>query len=256
MVQLDGKAAIVTGGGSGIGRAIALEMARAGANVVVAGRTLINLQKTVDQIKAQTRRGIAVPTDIRKKEQAENLAYQTIREFDHIDILVNNAALIHPPVPIHEVEEEIWTQMMDTNLKGYLYCTQAVAKHMIKRRYGKIINITSMAALGIVTPGLGPYIISKTAIIGLTKVCAREFGPYGINVNCIAVGRVHTPITDSIRAPEEVKEYLEYGKYASILGRNGTPEDIANLAVFLASDKASFITGQVIHDDGGRMDRM
>jgi len=255
-MELEGRVAIVTGGGRGIGHTIALELARAGANVIVASRNLSNLEKTAEQITSLGRRALAISVDIRFKEQTENMAEQTMKEFGRIDILVNNSAQIHPHTPILEVDERMWDQIIDTNLRGYLFCTQAVAGHMMKKRDGKIINITSMAALGIVTPGLGPYIISKTGIIGLTKVCAREFGPYGINVNSIAVGRVHTSMTDAIRTNEEVKEYLEFGKRVSALGRNGTPEDIAHLAVFLATDNASFITGQIIHDDGGRMDRM
>lgn len=255
-MRLDNRVAIVTGGATGIGMVIAAEMAGAGANVAIASRNEGNLRKAAAEIENRGRRVLAIPTDIRSKDQVAALVSETLRVFGQIDILVNNAAVISPRKPLVDLTEEDWDSAFETNLKGPFLCTQAIGRHMMGRRYGKIVNITSMSALGCVTSGLAPYIVSKTGVIGLTKVSAKEFGEYGINVNCIAVGRIITQMSRIVSGPEELDAYIEYGKQASVLERVGTPEDIAHLAVFLASDKSSFITGQIIHDDGGRIDRM
>lgn len=256
-MDLKGKVAIVTGGATGIGFAIALEMAKYGADVVIASRNIDNLNKAVAEIETRGQKVTASKTNVTDKKQLVEMAAKVVNAFGKIDILVNNAAILKPKTSFLEITEDHWDEIMDTNLKGYFLCTQAVVPYMFEKRYGKIINITSMAALGTIRPGLMPYIVSKVGIIGLTKVCAKEFGPYNINVNSIAVGRIHTQMTYAANDnQEEVEEYLEYGKKVTVLGRLGEPVDIANLAVFLASDKSSFISGQIIHDDGGRIDRM
>lgn len=255
-MSLDKKVAIVTGGATGIGLAIASELAEDGARVVIASRNPDKLRKARESIKSADEQILTVCADVRSKEQVRHMAEAAISTFGQIDILVNNAAIVSAPRPFTEISEEDWDAVLETNLRGYFLCSQVVGKHMIARRYGKIINITSMAALGCVAPGTGQYIVSKAGDVALTQVCAKEFGPYGINVNAIAVGRVHTEMSHTVSGPDGLNEYLEYGRRMSMLGRVGTPEDIARLVAFLASDNASFITGQVVHCDGGRMDRV
>jgi NAD(P)-dependent dehydrogenase (short-subunit alcohol dehydrogenase family) len=255
-MDLDGKVIIVTGGATGIGFGIAKEMVKAGGEVVIASRNDINLKKAKDVLEGLGKTVTVYKADVTSSKQVTEMADAVYEQFGQIDVLVNNAAMITPYTPFTEITEEHWDEVIRTNLTGYFYCTQAIAPYMMKHQYGKIINITSMAALGIVTPGLAPYIVSKVGIIGLTKVCAREFGGFGINVNSIAVGRIHTQMSHTIRTKEQIDNYLEHGIKSAVLGRLGQPEDIANLSVFLASDKSSFITGQIIHCDGGRMDRM
>lgn len=256
-MELTGKVAIITGGATGIGFGIAKELAGAGAAIVIASRNKDKLDAAVTKIKEESgQKVIAVPANITQKADVEKLVETVLIEFGQLDILVNNAAMITPYTPLMEITEEHFEEVLRTNLTGSFFTIQAVAKPMIARSYGKIINITSMAALGIVTPGLVPYIVSKTGLNGLTMTCARELGSHGINVNSIAVGRIHTQMSHDIRSKEQIETYLEHGKKAAIMGRLGAPEDIAHLTVFLASDKASFITGQIIHCDGGRTDRM
>jgi len=255
-MSLENKVALVTGGATGIGFGIARRFLKAGAKVVIASRNEKKLKQAAEALKDFGKPVLTIKTDITNQEQIKEMVNHTISKQGQIDILVNNAAMITPYTPFIEITLDHWNEVINTNLTGTFLCTQAVISHMIGRKYGKIINITSMAALGCITPGLAPYIVSKVGIIGLTKVCAKEFGSYGININSIAVGRIHTQMSHEIRTKEQIEGYLEYGKRAAVLGRLGQPDDIANLAVFLASDESSFITGQIIHSDGGRMDRM
>ncbi|MBA7693315.1 3-oxoacyl-[acyl-carrier-protein] reductase FabG [subsurface metagenome] len=180
---------------------------------------------------------------------------KVIDEFGRIDILVNNAGT-NRLTPILDLTEDIWDMILDTNLKGTFLCTQAVAKHMVKQKYGKIINISSTAALGAIAPGQAAYAASKFGVVGFTKASAREFGPYGVNVNAILPGRILTGIVYASRTPEQVKHFIEVGKATCLLGRLGTPEDIAHLALFLASDDASFINAETIACNGGRTNLM
>ena len=254
-MKLEGKTAVITGGGTGIGKAIALEFANAGADIIICSRNVQNIEKVRDEIITLGRRSLALPVDVRVKEQVDNMVQKVIAEFGCIDILVNNAGT-NRPTPILDLTEEIWNLLFDTNLKGLFFCTQAVAKYMIKRSSGKIINISSTAALGANEPGQGAYAASKTGVNAFTKACAREFGPYGINVNAIVPGRVLTPLIYASRTPEQVEKFLEVGKSRAVLGRLGIPEEIAHLALFLASDDASFITAEIIACNGGRTDLM
>lgn len=254
-MNLKDKVAIVTGGGTGIGKAIALEYANAGADVVVCSRKLDNVEKVCKQLKDMGRRSIAISTDVRVKEQVNNMAAQVMKEFGKIDILVNNSGSGHM-VPILEMSEEEWDMVIDTNLKGVLLCTQIVAKYMIERRYGKIINISSTCALGAIVTGQSAYVASKFAVVGFTKASARELGPYGINVNAIAPGRIPTPMVYEGMTKEEADVFLDKGKKATTVERIGTPEDIAHLALFLASDESSFISAELVASNGGRTNLM
>jgi 3-oxoacyl-[acyl-carrier protein] reductase len=256
MGKLENKVAIITGGGTGIGRSISLTFANEGAKVVVGSRNITKLTEVVKEIKRLGQQSLAIATDVGVKQQVENLVHQTVHEFGRIDILVNNAGILHA-TGIMDTPEEVWDEVIDINLKGVFLCIQAAAKYMIKQQYGKIINIASISGRG---GGLddGPsYCTSKAGVIQLTQNAAFELGPKGFNVNCIAPGMIKTPMAyGGGRTREEVEEYLEGRKSAAILGRLGEPEDIAKVALFLASEDSSFIIGQTIPVDGGRTNRM
>jgi len=254
-MKLAGKKAIVTGGATGIGKAIALEFASAGADVAICSRNFRNIEKVRDELIALGRNSLAVPVDVRVKEQVDDMVGKVVAEFGRIDILVNNAG-INRPTPLLDLTEDTWNLIFDTNLKGLFFCTQAVARHMVKQRSGKIINISSTASLGGNDPGQAAYAASKTGVNAFTKACAREFGPYGINVNAIAPGRILTPLIYASRTPEQVKTLIEVGISASVLGRLGTTEEIAHLALFLASADSDFITAEIIACNGGRTNLM
>jgi 3-oxoacyl-[acyl-carrier protein] reductase len=178
-----------------------------------------------------------------------------IEKFKAIHILVNNAGIMRR-APLLELTEEAWDTTINVDLKGVFNCTQVVLPHMIKQRYGKIINISSIAGAGHAGPDLASYAAAKAGVMQLTKVTAREAGQYGINVNSISPGLIATSLGYVDRTKEETEESVEQRKTITLLGRAGMPEDVANLALFLASEESSFITGQVITIDGGRIDGM
>ncbi|MBL7125777.1 MAG: glucose 1-dehydrogenase [Dehalococcoidales bacterium] len=254
-MKLEGKKAVVTGGGTGIGKAIALEFARAGADIAICSRNIQNIEKVRDEVIALGRDSMAMAMDVRVKKDVDNMVQKVIDEFGRIDILVNNAGT-NRPTPVLDLTEDTWNLILDTNLKGLFFCTQAVARHMAKQKGGKIINISSTASMGANEPGQAAYAASKTGVNAFTKACAREFGPYGINVNAIAPGRILTPLTYASRTPEQVEKFIETGKSAAVLGRLGTVEEIAHLALFLASDDSAFITAEIIACNGGRTNLM
>lgn len=247
MGKLAQKVAVITGGARGIGKQIALTFASEGADIVIGD--IIEMEAAAQDIKDLGRAVITVKTDVTHKEAVRNLIDSAIDKFNKVDILVNNAGIVRH-APLLEMAEEEWNAVIDVNLKGVFLCTQAVAKHMVERQYGKIINIASIAGLNAVYVSAN-YCVSKAGVIQLTKVCARELGPYGINVNAIAPGVVITDMTYT-RTPAEAERFIEERRNLAVLGRIGTAQDMANLALFLASDQSSFITGQVIAADGGR----
>ena len=254
-MKLEGKVALVTGGGTGIGKAITLEYAREGADVAISSRNMKNLVNVCKEVEDMGRRSMAVVADVCMKEQVDSMVNSVIDKFGQIDILVNNSGTSRMK-PIMEFTEKDWDIVIDTNLKGVFLCTQSVAKHMVKRKYGKIINISSTSSLGAIVNGQSAYCSSKFGVNGFTKACALEFGPYGINVNAIAPGRIMTSLVYSSRTEDQVKEFKEVGIASSVLGRLGVTEDIAHLALFLASDDSSFITAEIIASNGGRTNLM
>jgi len=251
MGKLDKKVAIITGGARGIGRQIAVTFAREGADIIIAD--VLEMEPVAREIEEMGRQAITVKTDISKKEEVANLVEKTIAHFGQVDILVNNAGVTRRATLL-EMTEEDWNRVLDVNLKGIFLCTQAVAKHMVDRRYGKIVNLASIAGLvGASLPWIAVnYAVSKAGVIRLTKSCSKELGPYGINVNAIAPGLVLTEIHFTSRSAEEAQGFRDEEVKAMPMGRAGTPQDIANIALFLSSDDASLITGQTIVADGGR----
>lgn len=245
IVGLKGKVAIVTGAGQGIGREIALYLAKNGANVVVADIT-DKMLEVVNEIKSLGSQGLAVKCDISKTEEVEKMVDETIREFGRIDILVNNAG-IYPSKPFLEMTEQDWDRVLNINLKGTFHCIKAVVSKMVSQKYGKIINLSSMAGSTIGFPSQAHYSASKAGIVGLTKTLALELAPFGININAIAPGPINPTgsiTTNNIEAIEQIRKTIP-------IGRIGQPEDVANLVLYLASDESSFITGQCIVIDGG-----
>jgi NAD(P)-dependent dehydrogenase (short-subunit alcohol dehydrogenase family) len=246
--SLKGKVAIVTGGSRGIGRAIALGFAEAGADVAVASRTSADLEKVVKEIEAKGRRALAVQTNIAVKSEVDNMVAKTLDKFGTIDILVNNAA-INVMRPLVDLREDGWDKVMNVDLKGYFLCSQAAAKVMMDKKRGNIINIVSTGAAK-AAPGLGAYSIAKAGVVMLTKLLAVELASSNIRANAIGPYLVKTAFSQPMWSNPELLKSLE----ASIpLGRIAEAEDVASVAVFLASDASCYITGQTIFLDGGTL---
>jgi len=244
--SLEGQVAIITGGGTGIGRGIALAFAKAGAEVVVASRKLANLEKVAEEVRSLGRRSLAVPADITNKVDVDNMVQRVMDEFGVIDILVNNAGTI-VRASLLEHSEEDWDAVLDTNLKGYYLCSQAVGKRMVEQKRGNIINIASLRAIT-AAPGRASYCVSKAAVIMLTRVLALELVSYKIRANAIAPGWVKTNINKVLwDDPETYKQIAD----PIPMGRWAEPSDIASVALFLASDASSYMTGSTIVVDGG-----
>ncbi len=244
--SLEGKVALVTGGSRGIGRAFALGLAQAGADVVVASRKLSDLEKVSEEIRGLGRRSLAVAAHVAKMDQIKDLVSKVKDEFGKIDILVNNAAT--NPVMDHalDIEERAWDTIMNLNLKGLFFLSQAVARVMKEKGGGKIINVTSIEGI---TPGILPvYSISKAGVIMATKVMAREWTKYNIRVNAIAPGLTKTSFSEALwNNPEILKDAMSI----TPMGRIAEPEEMVGAVIYLASDTSSYTTGQIIAIDGG-----
>jgi len=242
MFSLLNKVAIVTGSARGIGQAIAIELARAGADVVVSD--IIPGNETVKKIKALKRKSVYVKTDVTSKKDIENLIQETMKNFRKIDILVNNAGIFITQ-PTLDFSQENWDKTLNINLRGYFLCAQAVLKYM--KKGASIINISSVAGMS-GYPMAAAYCASKGGVRLLTKSLAVEFGPKGIRVNSIHPGVIETAMTQDILKDKNTKQSM-VSKVP--LRRTGQPADIAGPAVFLASDESSYITGEELVVDGG-----
>jgi 3-oxoacyl-[acyl-carrier protein] reductase len=239
------KVAIVTGSSRGIGRAIALRLAAGGARVVVNYRgSEAAAKEVVAQIEATGGEAIAVQADVSDAAQAEALFDAAKKAFGRIDILVNNAGTTRDTL-IMRMSEDDWDVVIDTNLKGAFHCIKAVSRQMMRQKYGRIVNITSVSGI-VGNPGQANYAAAKAGLIGLTKTVAKELGSRGITCNAVAPGYVPTALTASL--PEEL---IQQAIERTPLSRMGTTEDMAAAVAFLASDEASFVTGQVLAVDGG-----
>lgn len=246
--SLQNKVALITGGSRGIGRAIALGFAEAGADVIVCSRKAPDLEAVAEEIRALGKRSLAVPTNITVKEEVDNLVNKTVGEFERIDILVNNAAM-NILSPLLDLREDGWDKIMNTDLKGYYLCSQAVGKVMVGRGGGNIINIASTAAVKS-APGMGAYCIAKAGVIMLTQVLSTELVPSKVRVNAIAPSMVKTRFSQPLWNVPEVESMIT----AQIpLGRLAEPEEMVGAALFLASDASSYITGQTLFLDGGSL---
>ena len=254
--RLDNRVAIITGASRGIGRAIALACADEGARVVVNyNRSKIKAEEVVQLIQAQGGVAFAAQADVGQQDAVQTLIQMTMDTWGRVDILVNNAGLGVGGGSVLDAQVEHFDAMLTTNVKGILYCTQAVVPIMKMQRYGKIVNISSVAGLGTsILPGNLLYAGTKGAVNIMTKRLALELGPYGIYVNAIAPGLIRTDMPMGNRTPKEWEHRVRYFAERSMLGRIGEPEEIASVAVFLSSEASSFLTGQVIAVDGGRMD--
>jgi len=246
IMKLKNKIAIVTGSGGGIGKSIALELAKEGAKVVVSDIDLKGCQNVCNEIKKINSDVIAVKCDVSKKSDVDAMIKKTIQKFQKIDILVNNAGVVLMK-PFVEMTEKDWDFILDINLKGVFLCTNAVARQMIKQKSGKIISVASIAGkVGFMNTSA--YCASKAGIINLARELALELSPHNINVNVIAPGVIATKMTEDMLKDKKTKKVL---LASTPLGRVGQPEEIGKAAVFLASDDSKFITGHTLVVDGG-----
>ena len=244
-MNLEGKKALVTGASRGIGKAIAIELALLGADVAINyNNSAEKAEEVATEIRAMGRTAVTIQADVSKFEEAEALVNKVNEEFGQIDILVNNAGITKDTLLL-KMKEEQFDDVISANLKSTFNCTKASIKLMMKKKYGRIINVASV--VGITgNAGQANYAASKAGVIGFTKSTAIEIGSRGITVNAIAPGYIETDMTDNLN--EKVKEQL-LGQIP--LKKLGQPKDVANLVAFLASDNAGYITGQVIKVDGG-----
>jgi len=245
-MELEGRVAIVTGAGLGIGRATALKLASDGAKVVVNDVVPENGNNTVELIRSSGGEAIFVQADVSKWDDAKTLVDEAVKAFGTVDILINNAGITRDKL-LRDMEEEDWDKVLNINLKGAFNCCKFAVPHMVEKNYGKIVNLSSRAHLG--NPGQVNYSSSKAGIIGFTKSLALELGRFNINVNAVAPGMVDT---EGVRNHPKYDMIIERALKATPLRRIGKPEDIANVIHFLVTDAASYITGEVIHVTGGR----
>jgi NAD(P)-dependent dehydrogenase (short-subunit alcohol dehydrogenase family) len=243
------KSAIVTGARRGIGKGIALELAKAGAHVVVCDNFIEDgkLKEVAEEIKRLKRTSLAIKLDVTKKVDIDNMVKRVMTRFSKIDILVNCAGICLPGESLLECDEKSWNTVIDTNLTGTFLCSQVIAKNMIVRKQGSIINIASEVGIAPIRD-VGSYCVSKAGTNIFTQQLAMELGKYNIRVNSVAPGMVPTDINAPLwDTPEKAKVIAD----SLVLGRLGKPSDIGDAVVFLASDKASFITGQILVVNGG-----
>ena len=244
-MSLRGKIAVVTGAGSGIGRAIALKLAAQGARIVIAELDERSGEETALLIKSAGGEATTVVTDVARSESVAALFAKLDATGLAPDILVNNAGNASAPTPVHEVTDEAWNSKLSVHLNGTFFCTREALRRMLSRGTGAIINLGSVAGiLGL--PGAAAYTAAKGAIIAFTKGVAREVAATGIRVNCVAPGWIETPILDNL--PDEMRATI---LQRIPMGRLGTPEEVANIAAFLADDESSYFTGQIFSPNGG-----
>lgn len=246
-MRLEGRKAVVTGGGRGVGRAVSLAFGREGADVIINYvRNEEAAKETVSELKEMGRDALAVRANVALKEDAERLIGACLDRFGSIDILVNNAG-ISKPAMLQKMTEEQWDEVVDVHLKGAFLCTQAASPHFMEQNYGKIINVTSVAGI-VGTTGQINYAAAKGGLISFAKSCARELARYHVTANVISLGIVATDMTRKLQEDPKLREiYMR----RILLNRYAEPQDIAPAFVFLASDESNYITGQLLCVDGG-----
>ena len=245
-MTLSGKVAIVTGSGQGIGRAIAETLARHGADIVVADLDPGRSQETLEAITKLGRRALNLKVNVANWEDVKGMVDQVMKEWGKIEILVNNAGVTRDGLLVR-MKEEDWNLVMQVNLNGTFHCTKAVIQPMSRQRYGRIVNIASIVGV-MGNAGQANYAASKAAVIGFTKTVAREYASRLVTVNAVAPGFIDTAMTQGL--PAEVRETLQK---QIPLSRLGHPSDVADAVRFLVSDEAGYITGQVLHVNGGML---
>jgi 3-oxoacyl-[acyl-carrier protein] reductase len=246
-MKLEGKNAVVTGGGRGVGRAISIDFAKEGANVVV---NYASNNKAADEvvgiIKSMGKKAIAVQGDVAKKEDAQKIIDTCVENFGSIHILVNNAGISKPSM-MHKMSVETWDEVVNVQMRGPFLCIQAASKYFMQQNYGRIVNVTSVAGI-VGTVGQINYAAAKGGVVTLTKSAARELAKYNVTCNVISLGIVTTDMTHTLQTDEKLKEiYVR----RILLNRYAEPEDVSPAFVFLASDDARYITGQLLCVDGG-----
>ena len=243
-LKLAGKVALVTGAAQGIGKSVALLLARNGADVMVSDINLEKAEETAREIESMGPKAMAIKVDVANLNDVERMVGAILEKFGKIDILVNNAGITRDKLILRMTEED-WDAVLNVNLKGTFNCTKTVIRHMARQRSGKIVSIASVVGeMG--NAGQVNYSASKAGVIGLTKTIAREFAQRGINVNAIAPGYIETPMTEVLA--EKVKEEL---KKLIPMERLGRPEDVAEAVLFLVSEESNYITGHVLNVNGG-----
>lgn len=251
-MKLEKKVAVITGAGRGIGKAIAIRLAEEGARVVVNDVDLAFAENVAEKLKMMGRETLAIKADVSSWQEVEQMFEQVGRRLGRVDILVNNAG-IRRDVPFHKITEKEWDAVIATQLKGSFNCARAVQKYMVKQSYGKIVNLSSPVPASLGERGQTSYASASAAIEGFTKALALELGCYNINVNCVTPDFIDTEMTRNTARREGM--YLDDFKRFALaqipLRRMGTPEDVANVVLFLVSDESSFISGQVICVRGG-----
>lgn len=261
-MRLKDRVAVITGSGSGIGKAIADRFANEGALVIIADKNEDAIGPAVEDIKSRGGAAAGVQVDVTRRDQVQQAMSRIAEDHGRIDILINNAGLTRYR-PFLTAADEDWDVVLAVVLKGSFYCAQAAAPFMVRQQYGKIVNISSSLGTG-ASPhhtagspgGSSAYASAKAGVIQLTKTLARELGPHGINVNSVAPGFFLTPLTGATRTPEQVADHIAVRSQMAVLGRPGTLEELASAVLFLASDELSFIAGHTLCVDGGRTDRM
>ena len=243
-MELQGKVALVTGGAQGIGRAVALTLARHGADVAISDIKAEVARSTAGEIEKIGRRALVIEANVSRYDDAERMVRETVEGLGRIDILVNNAGITRDGLMLRMSEED-WDLVLDVNLKGAFNCTKAAIRHMAKQRSGRIVNIASVVGL-MGNAGQANYAASKAGLIGFTKAVAREVASRNITVNAVAPGYIDTPMTQALA--EKVKEEL---KKLIPMDRLGTPEDVAKAVSFLVTGSSDYITGQVLQVNGG-----
>jgi 3-oxoacyl-[acyl-carrier protein] reductase len=249
MSTLNGRVAVVTGAAQGIGQAILERFAREGAAVVGLDRNEDALADAVEKVTSAGGRALAFPCDVTSRDQVEAAMAQAEGEFGSLDILVNNAGVTRDAL-LHKMTDEEFDTVIGIHLKGSFLCTQVAQRYMVQRRYGKIVMLSSRAALG--NRGQTNYSAAKAGLQGMTRTLAMELGPFGINVNAIAPGHIETAMTRAVaeRVGLSYEDLKEKTIAQNAIKRVGRPEDIANLAAFLVADESSFITGQTVYVAG------